>query len=113
MKPKQIKILAKEKLQIIWHDGNEIKITLKYLREECPCASCKGESVLFQTITPPKPVVDKPEMCAVTNIVPVGDYAIQIFWKDGHNSGIYTWDYLIELAAAENTNTSQAYKPLI
>lgn len=113
MKPKQIKIFEKDKLHLIWHDGNEIKITLKYLRQECPCASCKGETVLFQTIRPAKVEINNPVMYTIANIQTVGDYAIQIYWKDGHSTGIYTWEYLAELAAGEINNEKQDYKPLI
>lgn len=113
LKPKQIKIFEKEKLHLIWHDGNEIKIALRYLREECPCASCKGETVLFQTIRPAKVEITSPNMYTVANIKAVGDYAIQIFWKDGHGTGIYTWDYLITLSQGESTSEKHDYKPLI
>jgi DUF971 family protein len=113
LKPKQIKIFEKNKLQIIWHDGTEIKIGLKYLREECPCASCKGESVLLQTYKPVKPQVTDPSMCTIANIQTVGDYAIQVFWKDGHNTGIYTWDYLLTLAKGEENNESHDYNRLV
>jgi len=113
LKPKQIKIFEKEKLHLLWNGGKEVKISLRYLRLECPCASCKGETVLFQTIRPAKVELNHPDMTTIANIQTVGDYAIQIFWKDGHGSGIYTWDYLLTLADGEATNQKHDYKPLI
>lgn len=50
MKPKQIKILDKDKLALLWNDGSQFVISLKYLRDECPCAGCKGETILFQNL---------------------------------------------------------------
>jgi DUF971 family protein len=113
MKPKQIKILNKDKLQIIWVNNSSTQISLKYLREECPCANCKGETILFKTFRPPKLTMFSPEMYKVKNIEVVGDYAIQVTWKDGHNTGIYTWDYLKTLEAGESDNQSQKYDTLI
>jgi DUF971 family protein len=97
MIPVQIKIFEKNKLQIKWDDETVSKIGLKYLRDECPCATCKGETVLFKTYRPPKPTGFHPDKYIIKDIQPVGEYAIQITWKDGHSTGIYTWNFLKEL----------------
>ena len=98
MVPKQIKIIEKTKLLIKWDDDSETMVGLKYLRDECPCAGCKGETILLKTYRPAKPASTSPEMYKVKDIQVVGGYAIQITWKDGHNTGIYTWDYLKEIS---------------
>jgi DUF971 family protein len=113
MKPKQIKIVDKDKLSLLWNDGNNSIISLKYLRDECPCAGCKGETILFKTYRPPKPTVFSPEMYKITSINEVGDYAIQIGWKDGHNTGIYSWDYIKILQDGDSGNTKQKYDTLL
>ncbi len=113
MIPKQIKIIDKSKLKIIWNDENESVIDIKYLRNECPCASCKGETVLLKTYRPAKPTLNHPDQYKIQNISPVGEYAIQISWKDGHNTGIYSWDYLINLSKNQNTNKKENYNNLI
>ena len=113
MNPVQIKLLDKEKLFIKWDDDHESILSLKYLRDECPCAVCKGETVLLKTFRPPKPVIVTPEMYIVKNIETVGEYAIQITWKDGHNTGIYSWDYLNQLEMGEDNNKDQNYNPLL
>ncbi len=113
MKPKQIKILDKEKLLVKWSDESETIISLKYLRDECPCASCKGETILFKTFRPPKPTIFSPEMYKVKSIEVVGEYAIQVSWKDGHATGIYSWEYLKTLESDEKNNTNQKYNTLI
>jgi DUF971 family protein len=113
MRPKQIKIVDKDKLSLIWNDNTSTEFSLKYLRDECPCAGCKGETILFKTFRPPKPAMLSPEMYKVKSIDVVGDYAIQIGWKDGHNTGIYSWEYLKTLQDGENNNTQQKYDTLI
>ncbi len=113
MNPKQIKIVDKDKILLTWNDGNSTIISLKYLRDECPCAGCKGETILFKTFRPPKPAILTPEMYKVKSIDVVGDYAIQIGWQDGHNTGIYSWEYLRTLEAGGNNNSRQNYDTLL
>jgi DUF971 family protein len=113
MKPLQIKLLDKTYMLIKWDESSESKLGLKYLRDECPCANCKGETVLLKTFRPPKPTMLIPEMYKVQNIQTVGGYAIQISWKDGHNTGIYSWEYLQKLIADESTGQSQNYNTLL
>ncbi len=113
MKPKQIKISDKNKLSLRWNDDALSIISLKYLRDECPCATCKGETILFKTFRPPKPTMISPEMYKIKSIDVVGEYAIQIVWKDGHNTGIYSWEYLKTLESGENNNIQQKYDTLI
>lgn len=113
MKPKQIKVIDKEKLSVLWDDDTTTNISLKYLRDECPCASCKGETILFKTFRPPQPTMFSPDMYKIKSIEIVGGYAAQIGWKDGHNTGIYSWDYLKTLEAGEKENKQQKYDRLI
>lgn len=113
MTPKQIKITDRTKLFIKWNDESESSINLKYLRDECPCANCKGETILFKTFRPEKKVEETPEMYKIKNIETVGGYAIQITWKDGHDTGIYSWDYIKKLAEYQDNGTSQDYTDLL
>jgi DUF971 family protein len=113
MKPVQIKIVDKDKIQITWDDNSLTIIHLKYLRDECPCAGCKGETILLKTYRPPKLTVITPEMYIIKNIEVVGEYAMQITWKDGHNTGIYSWDYVKELDRGQKDNKQQKYDPLL
>ena len=113
MIPTQINIFEKTKLFIKWGDETESLIDIKYVRDECPCALCKGETVLLKTYHPAKPTAESPESYKIKNIQPVGGYAIQITWKDGHDSGIYTWDYLKELEKSQNVNGKHGYNNII
>ncbi len=113
MIPKTIKLKDKAALQIIWEDETVSVIELKYLRDECPCATCKGETVLLKTYRPPVKKMMTPEMYMVKNIETVGEYAIQITWKDGHNTGIYTYEYLLQLDEGQGSEKKQDYDTLL
>ncbi|NCQ19400.1 MAG: DUF971 domain-containing protein, partial [Ignavibacteria bacterium] len=54
-----------------------------------------------------------PDMYTLKNLKMVGEYAIQIWWKDGHDTGIYTWEYLKKLANDQADETKQKYEPLL
>jgi DUF971 family protein len=113
MKPKQIKITEKTNLFIKWDDGSESLIPLKYLRDECPCASCKGETVLLKTYIPAKAGNLSPEAYTVKNIQQVGGYAVQLTWGDGHSTGIYTWDYLKLLSGDHDSGKGHDYGKMV
>jgi DUF971 family protein len=86
-------------LAIRWADGGESFIPLEKLRRCCPCAGCQGEVDILGNLykAPDKPL--PPTAFVLTRFVPVGGYAIQPFWADGHNSGIYSFEYLQRVAA--------------
>jgi DUF971 family protein len=113
MKPKKLQIIDKKELFIKWDDESESNIPLKYLRDECPCATCKGETILFKTIRPPSLAVRNANMYEVIDLKLVGGYAIQVKWKDGHSTGIYTFEYLKILGNEKDKGEGQNYKPLI
>ncbi len=101
-KPKAITLNRTEGyLEITWTDDLVCRYPLPQLREACPCVQCRGghefmgrehdpESLLTLTLTPARSY----HMEALNQ---VGNYAIQPIWDDGHDSGIYTWDYLRRL----------------
>jgi DUF971 family protein len=86
-------------LAIRWEDGGESFITLEKLRRFCPCAGCQGEVDILGQLhkSPDKPLA--PTAFELKQFVRVGGYAIQPLWADGHNSGIFSFDYLQKLAA--------------
>lgn len=112
MKPISIKV-NKGMLEITWSNNTSSVLKLTYLRDECPCAGCKGETILFRTFkaAPKSPPTE--DTYKIKSITPVGDYAIQIAWKDGHDTGIYSWDYLKELQKGSSTSETQEYSKLI
>ncbi len=96
MQIKSIKQTSAEVLTMGWDDGHVSPFTLRLLRDECPCAECKGETVLLHSFHP-SPQPEKPGRYAVKSITPVGNYAIQFSWGDGHETGIYAWGYLRDI----------------
>ena len=85
-------------MELSWSDGLRSVYTPRLLRDACPCATCREKRV-----EPAKPAllqVLAPEEIAPLSIAgmqPVGQYAYKILFSDGHDSGIYTLDYLREL----------------
>jgi DUF971 family protein len=95
MVPVQIKIFEKKNLNIKWDDGSESLIEIKKLRKFCPCATCvterEGQGKYYI------PIASEAQI-NIKNIEQVGNYAIGITWKDGHNTGIYEYSFLRKLS---------------
>lgn len=100
MNPLDIQHIGSE-LAIKWEDGTEEFIPLEKLRRACPCAGCKGEVDIMGNLhkNPDLPLTEK--SFQMSGFVRVGGYAIQPVWADGHNTGIYSFDYLRRVAAAK------------
>jgi DUF971 family protein len=95
MKPARVEIIN-DFLAIVWDDGQESFLDFKSLRVACPCAGCKGERTVMREFKPLPPVYTA-ESFQMTGYQFIGGYALQFSWRDGHNSGIYTFDYLRNL----------------
>jgi len=67
------------------------------VRDNCPCANCAGETDVFGNIYKGPPQLIKEESYHITGIKPIGHYAIQVFWKDGHHDGIFSYQFLKKL----------------
>ncbi len=92
--PTKIQLSTPYELTLTWPDSPACTITLKKLRDECPCAGCRGENILGKVYKPTLLPTFTPGMYEVKGIDPVGSYGVQITWKDGHGTGIYSWEYL-------------------
>ena len=87
-------VLMDTELAVKWNDEKESFITLKLLRDNCPCAHCSGETDAFGNIyKAPQQNLDKTAYQAV-NLEKVGHYALRIFWGDHHTDGLYTYKLL-------------------
>lgn len=92
MQPSEIRLSAdKRVLQVVWGETSAA-LPAEYLRVESPSAEVKGHG-----IGQAKLVSGKREV-AIGGIEPVGSYAVKLLFSDGHSTGLYTWDYLKELA---------------
>ena len=86
-----------DELALVFSDGLEAYLPLPLLRRACPCAACQGEpDALGRVIRPP--VQHGPNSFDLLQATPVGGYALQLKWADGHASGIYSFTYLRKLA---------------
>jgi DUF971 family protein len=90
-------------LRITWkRDGHLSVYPLDALREACPCASCRGGHDRMGPEYDPDLIELTPARSYdVTRAELVGKYALQLFFSDGHSSGIYTWDYLRRLCPCD------------
>lgn len=80
-------------LRITFSDDKTFDYDTMILRGYCPCAHCQGHgSRPLQWIEPKYPT-----QIEVSDITQVGNYAACIAWADGHNTGVYSFEYLREL----------------
>lgn len=101
-------------LSIDWSDGSTTILNSNVLRRACPCATCieKRATVQGNKSNPSLPTSTAPKKSRLTviksseqeetdlvTIRSIGNYAIGLRWRDGHDSGIYTYSYLFELQA--------------
>src|SRR5277367_4646892 len=90
--PTQIKLRRAENLlEIAFEDGTEMSLPAEYLRVQSPSAEVQGHGPGQQVLVARKKDV------AITGIEPTGNYAIRLVFSDGHDSGIFSWDYLHQL----------------
>lgn len=93
---KEITVSSSEQtLTLVWADGHETVYPLEGLRKACPCADCAGgHDFMGQPVDPEIFKQPPTQTWTVNSLQEMGNYAVQIFWGDGHNTGIYTWESL-------------------
>ena len=91
--PAKISPAGAERVEIEWSDGRKSSYDPRELRLACPCAACVDEVTGQRQL---KIEWLKPDTRA-SSITPVGRYALHIAWSDGHNTGLYGFDYLRKL----------------
>ncbi len=108
--PAKVRVMKTEGtgMSIDWKDGHTSTWNFAWLRNACPCATCNEErqhagrepgvakpkagGLLVMYEAPPRPL----------EVTPVGKYAIRFKWNDGHESGIYSYDYLRRMCRCED-----------
>ena len=97
--PTNIRALqAEQVLELTWNDDTVDRLPYRFLRAQCPCASCRDEWSGERLIQPDSIAED----IKIEGMEGVGNYAARLVWSDGHGSGLYTWDTLKTLAAQAN-----------
>lgn len=95
MQPTEIRLNpTKDALAVVWENTAAI-LRAEYLRVESPSAEVKGHGLDQARLVSGKLNV------TIAGLEPVGAYALKITFSDGHATGLYTWDYLHELANEE------------
>lgn len=84
---------ASRLLEIKFDNNTECQLSCEFLRVYSPSAEVRGHGHGQEVLQ-----VDKEDV-NITAIEPVGNYAVRLTFSDGHNTGLYSWDYLYELAA--------------
>ena len=100
IKPASITWNKKESyLEIVWNDNTVCRYPLSNLREACPCAECRGGHEFMGREYDPDDILQviPARSYTMTDLKFVGSYALQPIWDDGHDSGIYAWEYLRRL----------------
>jgi DUF971 family protein len=92
--PTEIKLHQKSRqMEISFADGKRFELSYEFLRVYSPSAEVRGHGPGQEVLQVGKKNVD------ITAIEPVGSYAVQPRFSDGHDSGLYSWDYLYELGS--------------
>ena len=90
--PTEIKLRRAENLlELKFEDDFTLSLPAEYLRVESPSAEVQGHSPAERQLVSGKKRV------GITGIEPTGNYAIRLIFSDGHETGIFTWDYLQQL----------------
>lgn len=82
-------------LEVAFSDGADFRIPFELMRIYSPSAEVQGHGPGQEVLQTGKREVD------LTALEPVGNYAVQPTFSDGHNSGIFSWDYLYHLGAQQ------------
>lgn len=89
-------------LKISWADGHDSRFPMEGLRRSCPCVFCQGghenmgkpvDAAIFLESSEQNRYIEK--------IIQVGNYALQIVWNDGHQTGIYRLERLRNMCPVE------------
>ncbi|MGB1542740.1 MAG: DUF971 domain-containing protein [Spongiibacter marinus] len=98
MPPQQIKLHKKSRLlELRYADGSHYQLSCEFLRVFSPSAEVRGHGRGQEVLQTGKLNVE------IRDIIAVGNYAIQLVFDDGHDSGIYSWRYLRELGENHQT----------
>ena len=92
--PTEIKLHQKSRvLEVTFADGKTFNLPCEFLRVHSPSAEVRGHGPGQEVLQAGKKDVD------ILSLEPVGSYAVQPHFSDGHATGIYSWDYLYEIGS--------------
>ena len=98
LSPTEIKLHQKSRvLEIAFADGKRFTLPFEFLRVYSPSAEVRGHGPGQEVLQVGKKDVE------ITQVEPVGSYAVQLVFSDGHDSGLYSWDYLYNLGVNQDS----------
>ena len=98
-RPTEIHLHQKTRmLELAYEDGTRLKLPCEYLRVYSPSAEVRGHGPGQEVLQVGK------ESVSIDAIEPVGHYALKLVFSDGHDTGIYDWNYLYELGLNQEQN---------
>jgi DUF971 family protein len=96
--PTELRLRTDRKILVIsFDDGESYELSAEYLRVRSPSAEVQGHSPAERRIVAGKRDVQ------ISELHPVGNYAMRLVFDDLHSTGIFTWDYLLELGRNRET----------
>jgi DUF971 family protein len=98
MTPTEIRLRKKSRRLVVAFEDVEFRFSYEYLREHSPSAEVVGHGPGQETLQTGK------ENVVITNIDPVGHYAVRLVFDDGHNTGLYSWEHLYDLGQNMDAN---------
>lgn len=105
LQPSEIKLHQKSRvLEISFPDGKTFHLSCEFLRVYSPSAEVRGHGAGQEVLQIGKKNVD------ITHIEPVGSYAIQLVFSDGHGTGLYSWDILYDYGMHQDEMWQQYLK---
>jgi DUF971 family protein len=97
VQPTEIKLhQASRVLEIAFDDGRRFRLPYEFLRVHSPSAEVRGHGPGQETLQTGKRDV------TIANVEPIGHYALRPTFSDGHDSGIYSWEYLYDLGVRQD-----------
>ena len=114
--PKSVRVekTAGTGVDIDWSDGHQSHYSFQFLRDACPCALCEEERTK-QGLEPGQGPGSKPGELPMfrpaakpQEVEAVGRYALRFTWSDGHETGIYSWDFLRDICPCQECRARRA-----
>jgi DUF971 family protein len=100
--PTEIKLHQKSRvLEISYDDGKSFRLPFEFLRVHSPSAEVRGHGPGQEVLQTGKKNVD------IRHVEPVGSYALQLRFSDGHDTGIYSWDLLYQYGEQQDAMWSE------
>lgn len=96
-RPTEIRLHQKSRLlEVVFDDGRAFRLPCEFLRVFSPSAEVRGHGPGQETLQTGK------EEVRITAVEPVGNYAVRLVFSDGHDTGLYSWDYLYEIGTRQD-----------